>query len=206
MNILILDYGMGNLRSVQSKLKMLGFDSTISSEGSALKTADRIIFPGVGHFGRAMQNLQERKLIDPLNDAVLHKKIPIMGICLGMQLFSSYSEEGSVKGLGWIEAKTFKMDFDASKFRVPHVGWNQIKLKNPAEPFFKTVEPDKRFYFTHSYYVESTGASYEAGITDYGVPFTVVVKKENIFGTQFHPEKSRRYGLQLIDNFLKQVS
>jgi glutamine amidotransferase len=203
--IVIVDFGMGNLRSLQSKLKMIKVESLVSSNPTEIEQASKLILPGVGHFAKGMQNLEERGLIPVLNRQVLEKKIPVLGICLGMQLLGLSSEEGDAKGLGWVDTKVIRFHFENPKIRVPHVGWNMLSPKKESV-LFKGVPVDKKpFYFTHSYHAISGDDSIVGATTDYGYPFVSVVEKENIYGTQFHPEKSRFYGLHMIENFVREV-
>jgi len=149
-----------------------------------------------------MKNLKEYGLIDVLNKKVLDDKTPILGICLGMQLFSEHSEEGETKGLGWIESDTVKFSFNDNSLRIPHIGWNKLSLKKESI-LFKDVPTDKRFYFVHSYYVNCKNEEDTVASTNYGIDFTSAIQKGNIYGTQFHPEKSHKHGLKIIDNFLR---
>jgi glutamine amidotransferase len=218
--IVIVDFGMGNLRSLQSKLKMIQVDSVVSADPSVIAGASKLILPGVGHFAMGMKNIRERGLLDVLNQKVLKEKTPILGICLGMQLLGKHSEEGNVDGLGWIDFKNVKFKFDTSskRFRVPHVGWNSIKISTSAAlvnseskssdhqklNLLRDVPLDtKPFYFTHSYHAVAQDKSAVLTTTDYGFEFVSSVQKENIYGTQFHPEKSRLYGLKILENFVR---
>ena len=201
--ILILDYGMGNLRSVQMKIQMLNFQASISRDIKSILAADKLILPGVGHFAEGMKNIKEFGILDALHEAVIYKKIPILGICLGMQLLTSFSEEGSVSGLGWIDASTNKIISKSTEdLRIPHVGWNKVRQVNKSI-LFDNIENDTRFYFTHTYAVQCHNKEDSIGETLYGDKFTSVIQKDNIYGTQFHPEKSHMTGLKLIQNFLE---
>jgi glutamine amidotransferase len=201
--IVIVDYGMGNLRSIQHKLQKIDIKAVVSSQVDDLEQATLLILPGVGHFGAGMNNLRQSNLLAVLNQKVLEQKVPIMGICLGMQLLTEWSEEGNSEGLGWLRAKTKKFRFPEDKAapRIPHVGWNTIIPTGDSE-LLAGVGSDQRFYFTHSYYVECEEEAVLA-TTNYGYDFVSVVHKENIFGTQFHPEKSHRRGIELIRNFVR---
>jgi imidazole glycerol-phosphate synthase subunit HisH len=201
--IVIVDYGMGNLRSIQYKLAKEGIDALISSEIASIEQADKLILPGVGAFASGMNNLEKLGVLPILNHKVLKQKVPILGICLGMQLLSERSEEGNVNGLGWIDAQTKKFSFGAdTNLRVPHVGWNTINIKKDSLLLDGVVE-NQRFYFTHSYYVDCSNPADIVATTDYGVQLVSVVQRDNVFGTQFHPEKSHRRGLDLILNFIR---
>jgi len=202
--ITIIDYGSGNLRSIQSKINREGIKTVISDNKDILENATVLILAGVGHFGTGMHNLEEKGLINVLNECVLERKIPIFGICLGMQLFTMRSEEGNVKGLGWIDALTRKFDFEGldSKLRVPHVGWCGLN-KHKDNSCLKDIERDQKFYFTHSYYVKCNNPENVIATTDYGIKFDSIISYGNIFGTQFHPEKSHKRGLKLLINFIR---
>lgn len=200
--IVVIDYGMGNLYSVAKAFRRLQVDVKISSNLDDISSAEKLILPGVGHFKRGMENLAERGLIETLNDQVLNKKIPILGICLGMQLFTKHSEEGDRDGLGWINAQTVKFKFeDQRKFRVPHIGWNTNEAQNTSA-LFNNIEEDASFYFVHSYYVDCNDTDAIVTNAEYGRQFTSTVSKNNIYATQFHPEKSHDQGLALLKNFV----
>ncbi len=202
--IAIIDYGMGNLRSVQNKLKRIGCHSEISSDPQVINKADKLILPGVGHFANGMRKLSELNLFNILNRRVLIEKVPIMGICLGMQLMGNYSEEGLVKGLDWIVAKTvlFRIpDKDKYRLKVPHMGWNTVMMQSPSK-IFKDIPSDAQFYFVHSYHCLVNSNVMITGMTNYCYDFVSYIENENIFGTQFHPEKSQDVGLQLLSNFV----
>lgn len=201
--IVIIDYGMGNLRSVYNKFRRMGYIPEISSDSEAINKADKLILPGIGHFAKGMRNLEERGLIEVLNKKVLHGKTPVFGICLGMQLFSENSEEGISNGLGWIKAKTvrFKIN-DKIKFKIPHIGWNTVKIVNRAgiDDF---LCDDDFFYFVHSYHIQCEDVNDVWMTSWYESEFVSAVKKNNIFGTQFHPEKSHDTGFKLLKEFVE---
>jgi imidazole glycerol-phosphate synthase subunit HisH len=200
--IAIIDYGMGNVFSIQKKLNQLACKSIITNKKEDIATASRIILPGVGHFSRAMENLSKLGLIEVLNESVLHNKKPILGICLGMQLMASFSEEGNVKGLNWFDANVRRFDLkDKVRYKVPHTGWNQIEIAKNSN-LMKNLNNDSEFYFVHAYYVECNNSSDILTRTEYEIPFTSAIEKENIVGVQFHPEKSHDYGFQLLKNFI----
>lgn len=197
-NIVIIDYGMGNLRSVQKAFEYIGFNAIISRDPSIILDASKIVLPGVGAFKDAMHNLSSLGLIESLNKAVIENKTPFLGICLGMQLIASKSYEfGETKGLAWIDAEIVR--FPETTLKIPHVGWNNVTMTNPS-PLFQNIPDNSDFYFVHSYYFSGDG-SYAIGTCEYGLPFIASVQKENIFATQFHPEKSQKYGLKILENF-----
>jgi glutamine amidotransferase len=191
---------MGNLRSVYNALTLLGESAHISSDPDVILGAERLILPGVGAFGLAMHNLRERGLIDPLNKKVIAQQTPILAICLGMQLLAeSSNEHGNHEGLGWIPGKVRLFEMDGLK--VPHVGWNDISIAGDP-PLFKGLGSNKEFYFVHSYHFETDETEVIAATTDYGYDFVAAVHRDNIFGTQFHPEKSQDNGLRVLRNFI----
>lgn len=202
--IAIVDYGMGNLRSVLQKFKRLNVEATITSNVRDIARAKQIILPGVGHFATGMKNLKAYGLIDILNKKVLEEKTPILGICLGVQLFTKYSEEGNVNGLGWIDAKTIKFDLNGSRLKVPHIGWNSITIKKNSH-VFENVNQNELFYFVHSYHLVCNNVYDILAVTNYGIEFTSAVEKDNIYGTQFHPEKSHDFGTLILKNFVEKV-
>jgi len=202
--IVIIDYGMGNLKSIQSKLEMLKHPSLISSKAEDIQTATHLILPGVGHFSEGMRHLREYGLLDVLENKVIDQKTPILGICLGMQLLTRHSEEGDVEGIKWIDAETRRFDVSRMKtaLPVPHVGWDTVTRTQPCA-LFRDIPDTERYYFTHSYAVSCQHEQDVAGVTDYGYPFVSVIAKDNIYGTQFHPEKSHKHGLRMMDNFIR---
>jgi len=200
--VLIPDFGMGNLHSVERSLSRMNVRPVVSSDPREIQKADRIILPGVGHFGRAMENLSNLKMIDALNEFVLVKQKPVLGICLGMQLMANSSEEGNVAGLGWIDARVIKFKVqDNLKYKIPHIGWNQILIVKESR-LFKNIPDFSEFYFIHSYHL--IGASNENILTEtiYENKFPSSVARGNIFGVQFHPEKSHKNGSMLLENFI----
>jgi glutamine amidotransferase len=204
--IVVIDYGMGNLRSILHKLKKIKVEAIASSRTEDIERAEKLILPGVGAFGAGMNNLKANGLIPALSRKVLDEKAPILGICLGMQLFATWSEEGNTDGLTWIDAEVKRFDFSESSngLRIPHVGWNTISQARES-PLLTGVIPGQRFYFTHSYHV---CCNYEKDVvakTYYGYDFVSVIQHENIFGVQFHPEKSHRRGILLVKNFVEYV-
>ena len=198
--LVIIDYGMGNLRSVEKAFKRINANPIISSKIEDIEKATKLVLPGVGFFKGGMDRLRKLGLIDVLNKKVLEEKTPILGICLGMQLFTSHSEEGDVEGLNWIPAKTIA--FDLKQHKVPHMGWNSI-AENQDNELFKGVEADDTFYFVHSYYVECDKDENALALTEYEIKFHSCIVRENILGVQFHPEKSHGAGLRLLTNFME---
>lgn len=200
--IAIINYGLGNLNSVKRKLARLGLNALISSLPSDILKADKLILPGVGHFQKAIENLKQLQIIESLNDAVLIKKTPILGICLGMQLMATHSEEGDVKGLGWFDADVIKFRVkDYLTHKVPHTGWNQI-IKIKESQLMLDIPDLSEFYFVHSYHFRCSNPIDVLNETEYEYTFTSAVEKDNIFGVQYHPEKSHDVGEQLLKNFI----
>jgi len=194
----IVDYGMGNVGSVESMINFLGYHKTkIVKSPEELDLVDKIILPGVGSFDNGMDNIIRSGLRLELYHQVLEKRKPVLGICLGMQLLMQKSEEGDLPGLGFIKGECKKFNFSDTKLKVPHMGWNEAKpIKSDL------CKKDSRFYFVHSYYVECQNKEDIMLETNYGIKFTSGVSKDNIFGVQFHPEKSHKYGMKLIENFI----
>lgn len=202
----IVDYGLGNLTSVAGAVAKLGFKPDVTSDAARLEAADKLILPGVGAFTDGMANLQARGLIDILNDLVVKRRKPILGICLGFQLLGlSSSEFGDTAGLGWIDAPVTRLQPEDATLRVPHVGWNDLSQTRPDCILFDGIEDGALFYFVHSYRMETPPDGSEIGTCDYGGAFTAAVQKGNVFGTQFHPEKSQQAGLTLLANYLEKA-
>ena len=202
--ITIVDYGMGNLGSVLNMLKRTGVKAIVTSDLELIHKAEKIILPGVGAFDYAMQRMSESGIQEVLNDKVLNDKVPVLGICLGMQLLTESSKEGKLPGLGWIKGQTlsFAEEVKEKDLKVPHMGWNNV-VKTLSSVLTTSFDDDYRFYFVHSYYVKCTQASDVILQTSYGTLFDSAVQRDNIFGAQFHPEKSHKYGMQLFENFAK---
>ena len=200
--ITIIDYKTGNLGSIQNILKRIGEDSVVTSDKGAIAEAKKLILPGVGSFDTGMRNLKDLDLINILNQKVLIEKIPVLGICLGMQLLSSGSEEGILPGLGWIKANTQRFNFaDTTEYKIPHMGWNHIKIVKESQ-LFNDMYADARFYFVHSFYLKVNEPGNILTTSTYEIEFTSSVEKGNILGVQFHPEKSHKFGMKLLKNFI----
>lgn len=203
MKILILDYHMGNHLSVKKRLDTMCIEAEISSTFDSIAKADKIILPGVGHFGKAMENLKKLNLLDNLNEAVLIHKKPILGICLGMQLMAKYSEEGDTEGLGWFDAEVKRMSpLNKTNHKIPHIGWNSIKAAK-ENPLLAGLDESSRYYFVHAYHLVAANREDILATTLYESPFTSAIHREKMYGVQFHPEKSHDQGLQMIENFIK---
>jgi len=200
--ITIIDYNLGNLGSIQNLIKKAGYESIITNDKKDILAADKLILPGVGSFDKGMANLTNLELICPLTQKVLIDKTPILGVCLGMQLFCNNSSEGVSPGLKWINAEVIK--FQSSNLKIPHMGWNTIIIKKESS-ILKNLDNNSRFYFVHSYYLHCFNPSDILTTTIYGPEFVSAVQNNNIYGCQFHPEKSHRYGLQLIKNFIELI-
>ncbi len=200
--IVIVDYGMGNLRSILNKLERIDVPAIITSKEEDLVRAEKIILPGVGAFDHGMKNLENYRLISILNQKVVEEKTPVLGICLGMQLFCERSEEGNTRGLGWIDAEARRFRFEGTnlKLKIPHMGWNSIIPKKDCL-LLEGIPANSDFYFVHSYYVLCRDGKDRLATTEYGHEFTSAIHRDNIYGTQFHPEKSHKNGIQLLENF-----
>lgn len=198
--VVIIDYGMGNLFSVKNAFDAIGAESVISNDSKDLKKADKIILPGVGAFPDGMKNLKKRGFIEVLKKEVLEKEKPFLGICLGMQLLATDGEEHKLtKGLGWIPGHVRKFNVQ-NNLRIPHMGWNDVFIKK-ENPLFESVK-DPVFYFVHSYHIVPKDSRVVIATCNYGEEFVAAIQKGNIFGVQFHPEKSQKCGLELLKNFL----
>ncbi len=198
--IVIVDYQMGNPGSIRNMLKRIGAPSLISSDLAEIKRATKLILPGVGAFDRAIQNLQERGMVDVLSRRVMAERTPILGICLGMQLMTRSSEEGASRGLGWIDAETVRFKRLAPSMKVPHMGWDRISPAR-SHPLFEGLGEKPRFYFVHSFCVRCTSRENALATSTYGCEFDSVIAQEHMIGVQFHPEKSHRFGMRLLKNF-----
>ncbi len=198
--ITIVNYGIGNIGSMLSMLKRIGVVAKAESDPDVIIQAKKIILPGVGSFDAAMKRINDvTGLRDVLNQKALIERVPIMGVCLGMQLLTGSSEEGSLPGLGWIPGSTKRFPSVAA-LKVPHMGWNVARRTN-SSPLTATLDVESRYYFVHSYYVTVDDPAYSIMRTSYGIEFDSAVARSNIYGVQFHPEKSHRFGMHLLKNF-----
>ncbi|MBD9484621.1 imidazole glycerol phosphate synthase subunit HisH [Pseudomonas sp. PDM14] len=202
--ISIVDCGMGNIGSIVNILKHIGVKSEVISERAQVATATKIILPGVGHWNSGMKTINSSGLRDVLDDAALVREIPVLGICLGMQLLLNSSQEGELAGLGWIEGSVKRFDFsiyeNCERLKVPHMGWNIVSA-DKLNPLSAGLSEDTRFYFVHSFHAADIRAEDIFMTCSYGYEFTCAINHRNIWGVQFHPEKSHKHGMQLLKNF-----
>lgn len=201
--ILVVDYNMGNVASVTNMLKRIGAEDVVVSRDAAdVQRASKIILPGVGAFDRGIEHLERYGLREPLNEIVVRNGVPALGICLGMQLLMESSAEGSLPGLGWVPGHVQRFSFESgSTLKVPHMGWNYVQAKERS-PLF---DPDKRsrYYFVHSYYAQPSQPEHVVATARYGIEFACAVGYDNVWGVQFHPEKSHRFGIDLLTRFIE---
>ena len=197
--IAILDYGVGNLKSIYNIFKKVGVDSIITSDIEVIKSANKYLLPGVGSFDHGINSLRNAPFFETLEIEILQNKKPILGICLGMQLLSNLSEEGKEKGLGWIDAKTVKFELDDKSLSIPHMGWNKTNPTNTKDIYQKLGE-NRFLSCNEGYYLRFNDKNILA-TANYGENFTCSIYKDNIYGVQFHPEKSHKFGMQLFENF-----
>jgi imidazole glycerol-phosphate synthase subunit HisH len=200
--IVVIDYDMGNVGSILNMVKRIGAEAIISTDKAVVRRADKLILPGVGVFDHGMHNLRESGLAPVLSERVLEYRVPVLGICLGMQLLTKGSEEGNLAGLGWIDAETvrFKFDGPANGYKIPHMGWNTVSIRKPGS-LLTALHDEPRFYFVHSYHVRCHQETDILATTCYGYEFPSAIARDNIFGTQFHPEKSHRFGMRVLKDF-----
>ena len=198
----VIDYGAGNLRSVCNSLKKLSVDCHVVKAPSDLNKIETMIFPGVGSFGDSSDQLKKQSLFEPIREWIINDR-PFLGICIGFQmLFDSSEESPGSEGLGIIPGKVIKFS-EQKNLKVPHMGWNEVQIKNLDDPVWQKIDDLTHFYFVHSYFPKPNNPEVSSSTTGYGVDFTSSIRFGNIFGTQFHPEKSQKSGLRLIENFLK---
>jgi glutamine amidotransferase len=198
--IAIVDYGVGNVRAIANMLKRFGAQSIITNNKEEINAAAKLILPGVGAFDPAMIELKRLDLVDVLQRKAMEEKTPLLGICLGMQLLTAGSEEGKEHGLGWIPAFAYRFP-QQETLKVPHMRWDYVEKTNDS-PLTKELEPQSKFYFVHSYFVRTESRSHSVLQSEYGTTFDAAIQKENIYGVQFHPEKSHKYGMRILQNFV----
>jgi len=203
--IKIVDYGVGNIQAFINLFKRIGILVERAKNKEDINNASKLILPGVGQFDHAMKKLNNSGMRDTLEESVLISKIPILGICVGMQILANESEEGILPGLGWIPAKVraFSKNLNSSKLSLPHMGWNTLNISKPTLLFPKEKEELAQFYFLHSYYFDAKEKENILATSHYGLDFHAVVSHKNVYGVQFHPEKSHKWGEQLLKNFSK---
>ena len=200
--ITIINYGMGNVRSVAKAFEAVGAEVCVSDQPSDILAASRIVLPGVGAFGDGMKNLISLELVDLLREQVMEQGKPFLGICLGMQLLALHGHEHGVHpGLGWLPAESIKLEPDDSDLKIPHVGWNDVEIKS-GSGLFNGLEEHPSFYFVHGFHLDCSEPDMTSATFDYGGKFIAAIQHNNIFGTQFHPEKSQKTGAQIIRNFV----
>jgi imidazole glycerol-phosphate synthase subunit HisH len=202
--IAIIDYGVGNLKSVEKAFQFIGVDAVVSSDTAFILKADAVVLPGVGAFADAMDSLRHAGMVEVVKKVIAENK-PFLGICLGMQLLFDYSEEGGerVEGLGIFKGSIRQLPHDMN-LKVPHMGWNYLNIKGDQK-LFENLEKDPYVYFVHSYYLKAENREMVAATTKYGMDFDVAISKDNVFATQFHPEKSGEVGLIILKNFISTV-
>jgi glutamine amidotransferase len=199
--IVIVNYGVGNLGSVQNMIKKAGFESVLASDISVVQKADRIILPGIGAFDHCMRKFNASGLRPVVEQKVIQDKVPLLGICVGLQMLMENSEEGTEPGLGWIEGKTIRFKKEnLGDLKIPHMGWTDVK-RSKTSSLTNDLGEQPRFYFVHSYHVSPENPEDELLSAHYGYDFTAAVNRNNIFGVQFHPEKSHKYGMKILENF-----
>lgn len=198
----VIDYGLGNIQAFLNIYKRINIPAQAVATPEAVRAAEKLILPGVGAFDWAMRRLNESGLRDAMEEKVVDGRTPVVGICVGMQMLANRSDEGDLEGLGWIEGDVRRFDDSAftQKTHLPHMGWNDVQPKN-GDGLFKNLESEARFYFLHSYYFAPKNPDHAIAVTDYGGEYASSVRRENVYGVQFHPEKSHQWGIQLLMNF-----
>lgn len=198
----VVDYGTGNLASIVRALERLGVRAPVTSKPIDMRDVDKLVLPGVGHFGRTMDQLRRRGLLDAIHTVAHGRRIPVLGICLGMQLMTSRSEEGDATGLQWLDGEVvrFKVD-EPRRYKVPHIGWARAQVVK-RHPLFEEVPEDAEFYFAHAYHVTSVDRNVVASESEYSRRFVSAIASDNLFGVQFHPEKSHHAGQRVLLNFV----
>jgi imidazole glycerol-phosphate synthase subunit HisH len=200
--ITIVDYGLGNVAAFATVYNKANVKVAIAKTADELKSASKLILPGVGHFDHAMRLLQQSGMREPLDEMVLGDRVPVIGVCVGMQMLARSSDEGELPGLGWIDAtvRSFKSHEETRNMSIPHMGWNDVKPLS-GSPLFAELEADARFYFLHSYFMSCDRTEDVLAVCNYGSDFACAVQSSNIYGVQFHPEKSHHFGDRLLRNF-----
>ncbi len=200
--ITVVDYGLGNIQAFLNAYKRLNIEAKTAQTADDLRNATKVILPGVGHFDHAMRRLEESGMRETLDDLALNKSVPVLGVCVGMQMLAHSSEEGELPGLGWIDGRVrgFASWEGAGELPLPHMGWNDVH-PTAVNPLFDRLESDARFYFLHSFFFECAKPDDALAMSRYGSEFSSAVNSRNIYGVQFHPEKSHRFGTQLLKNF-----
>jgi glutamine amidotransferase len=202
----IVDYGVGNIGALLNMFDYLGFEAHAVEDAASILAAERLVLPGIGAFDKAVQTLRDRNLIEPLDEAVRRRLTPVLGVCLGMQLLARSSAEGQLPGLGWIAADVRRIELPAGcRLKVPHIGWSDVKPAG-AHSLFLTTQPGEepeRFYFDHSYHMVCDDSTDVAATIDYGGSLCCAVERGNVTGMQFHPEKSHRFGMRLLDAWVR---
>jgi glutamine amidotransferase len=203
IHVTIVDSGIGNLGAIPNMLTRLGATATITNDADVIARADRLILPGVGAFNAAMSSIQRLELVEALNEQVLGRQVPILGLCLGMQLLTNGSEEGDLPGFGWIPGRAvrFRLDGSDRSLHVPQMGWNTVRVVRPVA-LVADLGERPRFYFAHSYHLACDDPADVVGVTTHGYEFPSVIQRGNVMGAQFHPEKSHRFGMKFLGNFL----
>lgn len=202
--ITIIDYDMGNIGSIANMFKKVGCKTVVASDIETIKRAEKIVLPGVGAFDSGMTKLIEADFIPVLNKKILEEKVPVLGICLGMHLMTKSSEEGRIAGLGWVDAETIKFNFSKiseQRLKIPHMGWNLIKIQKDSLLFDENNKEERRYYFVHSFHVVCNNSEDVLANTYYGYDFVSMFEKENVIGAQFHPEKSHIFGKEIFRRF-----
>ncbi|MFM1853734.1 MAG: imidazole glycerol phosphate synthase subunit HisH [Bacteroidota bacterium] len=202
--ITIIDYGVGNISAFENVYKRLNIRTKVAKTASDLQNAEKLILPGVGAFDYAMTQLNNSGMRDKLDDLVINDHVPVIGICVGMQMMGNKSQEGNLDGLGWINGEILKFDEQliAQRTKLPHMGWNDVS-PSPDEPLFNGLKQGAIFYFLHSFYFKCNHSENSIAKSEYGIQFTSAVKHKNMYGIQFHPEKSHQFGETLLNNFAK---
>lgn len=204
--ITVVDYGVGNIGALLNMFDYLGIEAEASGDARTIAAAQRLVLPGIGAFDKAMRTLRERRLVEPLNEAVLERRTPVLGICLGMQLLARRSDEGQEPGLAWIAAEVLRIVVpEGSGLKVPHIGWMETRPVRKSILFDEPL-PDERYYFDHSYHVVCDRPEDASAVIDYGASICCAVQFGHVFGVQFHPEKSHRFGMRLLTAFVQNVS